>query len=86
MRIKNFIAVFVVLSAMNLAKAQDKKFKVQTIAFYNVENLFDTINNPDVNDEEYTPTGTQNWTYPKYKQKLKNLEMSLKFGLCWKLY
>ncbi len=73
MRIKNFIALFVVLSSMNIAKAQDKKFKVQTIAFYNLENLFDTINNPDVIDEEYTPTGTQNWTSEKYKKKLQNL-------------
>ena len=73
MRIKNFIALFVVLSSMNIAKAQDKKFKVQTIAFYNLENLFDTINNPDVIDEEYTPTGTQNWTSEKYMKKLQNL-------------
>lgn len=73
MRIKNFIALFVVLSSMSIAKAQDKKFKVQTIAFYNLENLFDTINNPDVIDEEYTPTGTQNWTSEKYKKKLQNL-------------
>lgn len=77
MRIKNFIALFVVLCAMNIAKAQDKKFKVQTVAFYNVENLFDTINQPDVNDEEYTPTGKSNWTLPKYKQKLKNLSRTI---------
>ena len=32
----------------NLILSQDqRKFKIQTIAFYNVENLFDTIN--DVN-------------------------------------
>ena len=77
MRIKNFIALFVVLSSMSIAKAQDKKFKVQTVAFYNVENLFDTINNADVNDEEYTPTGSQNWTLSKYKKKLQNLSRTL---------
>lgn len=73
MRIKNFIALFVIVSTINITNAQDKKFKVQTIAFYNFENLFDTINNADVNDEEYTPTGDQNWTLPKYKKKLQNL-------------
>lgn len=77
MRIKNLIALFIVLSSVNFAKAQDKKFKVQTIAFYNLENLFDTINNADVNDEEYTPTGDQNWTLPKYKKKLQNLSRVL---------
>lgn len=73
MRIKNFIALFVVLFSINISKAQEKKFKVQTIAFYNFENLFDTINNADVNDEEYTPTGDQRWTYEKYRKKLDNL-------------
>ncbi|EGV42227.2 endonuclease/exonuclease/phosphatase family protein [Bizionia argentinensis JUB59] len=34
------------------AKAQDgKKFKIHTVAFYNLENLFDTINDPSKNDE-----------------------------------
>ena len=52
--------------------AQDKKFKVQTIAFYNVENLFDTINGPN-NDEEWLETGAQHWTGAKYKKKLSHL-------------
>ena len=77
MRIKKFIALFIVLSSINVAQAQDKKFRVQTIAFYNFENLFDTINNANVNDEEYTPTGTQNWTAEKYKKKLANLSRVL---------
>lgn len=77
MRIKSLIGLFVVLLSVKSAKAQEKKFKVQTIAFYNVENLFDTINNADVNDEEYTPTGTQRWTLEKYKKKLGNLSRVL---------
>lgn len=77
MRIKKFIALFIVLSSINVTQAQDKKFRVQTIAFYNFENLFDTINNANVNDEEYTPTGTQNWTAEKYKKKLANLSRVL---------
>ena len=36
----------------NLIFSQDqRKFKIQTIAFYNVENLFDTINDVNKNDE-----------------------------------
>lgn len=77
MRIKKFIALFIVLFSITMMKAQDKKFKVQTIAFYNFENLFDTINNANVNDEEYTPTGTQRWTSEKYKKKLGNLSRVL---------
>jgi Endonuclease/Exonuclease/phosphatase family len=57
--------------------AQDKKFKVHTIAFYNIENLFDTINDPTVNDEEWLRGGAQKWTTKKYKKKLANLSRVL---------
>ena len=30
---------------------QEKQYKIRTVAFYNLENLFDTINNPAKNDE-----------------------------------
>ena len=52
--------------------AQERQFAIHTVAFYNFENLFDTINNPN-NDDEFTPRGTQNWTSAKYKMKLNNL-------------
>ena len=32
------------------------------IAFYNVENLFDLVDNPLTLDDEFTPTGTKLWT------------------------
>ncbi|RYZ79285.1 MAG: endonuclease/exonuclease/phosphatase family protein, partial [Proteobacteria bacterium] len=55
MMIKRLIAVFVILFAITSAKSQEKKYKVHTVAFYNLENLFDTINGPN-NDEEYLPS------------------------------
>jgi hypothetical protein len=72
MRIKKIIALFFVLFAISNAQSQQKKFMVHTVAFYNFENLFDTINNPN-NDEEWLPNGAQNWTSKKYNQKLENL-------------
>lgn len=53
--------------------AQDKKYKVHTIAFYNVENLFDTIPNPEIYDAEFTPKGQRGWGKQKYEKKLQNL-------------
>ncbi len=53
-------------------ESQSKRFTLHTIAFYNFENLFDTINDPN-NDEEWTPNGIQNWTSKKYHQKIHNL-------------
>jgi hypothetical protein len=72
MRIKKFIAVLIVFSSFFIGQAQQKKYTVHTVAFYNFENLFDTINNPN-NDEEWLPNGVQNWTSKKYHQKLQNL-------------
>jgi hypothetical protein len=72
MGIKKGITLFVVLFAMNSVYSQQKKFSVHTVAFYNFENLFDTINNPN-NDEEWLPNGAQNWTSKKYHKKLENL-------------
>jgi hypothetical protein len=43
------------------------------IQFYNVENLFDTIDDPETNDEEFTPTGKKNWTEERYNEKLNHL-------------
>lgn len=58
-------------------QAQTKKFKIHTVAFYNFENLFDTINDPDTFDEEWTPDGLQRWTKTKYQIKLRHLAQVL---------
>ncbi len=43
------------------------------IAFWNVENLFDTINDPNINDEEFLPGGKKKWTSERYTKKLDDL-------------
>jgi 5'-nucleotidase (lipoprotein e(P4) family) len=44
------------------------------IAFWNVENLFDLLDDPNVEgDEEFTPTGPKKWTEDRYETKLNNL-------------
>ncbi|WP_304201053.1 endonuclease/exonuclease/phosphatase family protein [Flavobacterium alvei] len=76
MKIKNIIVVLLVFCSLFGVNAQQKKYAVRTVAFYNFENLFDTINNPN-NDDEWTPKGLQRWTSSKYKQKLENLSKVL---------
>lgn len=53
--------------------AQEKKYQVHTVAFYNCENLFDTIRDPKIYDAEWTPNGEQSWTSAKYNKKIHNL-------------
>lgn len=50
-----------------------QKKDITTIAFYNVENLFDTFDNPSTADDDFTPSGKNKWTYKRYKIKVKKL-------------
>lgn len=52
---------------------QPKNFKIRTIAFYNVENLFDTINDSLTFDDDRTPEGKDGWTIERYSQKINNI-------------
>lgn len=73
---RKYLFIFCLLCAFTI-NAQNKKIAIYPIAFYNLENLFDTINQPDVRDEEFTPTGSMKWTGMKYKNKLKNLSYAI---------
>lgn len=42
------------------------------IAFWNVENLYDTIDDPAVKDEEFLPSAKNAWTSQRYSTKLAN--------------
>ncbi|NVK53172.1 MAG: endonuclease/exonuclease/phosphatase family protein [Flavobacteriaceae bacterium] len=49
---KLIILVFAAFTvAVGFSQNKTKQYKIRTLAFYNLENLFDTINNPDKNDE-----------------------------------
>ncbi|MBW6479313.1 MAG: endonuclease/exonuclease/phosphatase family protein [Bacteroidales bacterium] len=75
---------FYIFSIIPFAQGQedDKKFLALCVAYYNVENLFDTINDPDRNDDEFTPDGTNRWTSDRYYEKLDRLaEVISKMGL-----
>lgn len=43
------------------------------IGFYNVENLFDTIDDPLKNDEQFLPDGDYRWSSTRYEAKLQAL-------------
>lgn len=60
------------------ALAQNRRTMVAGIAFYNLENLFDTIpNNPENRDFEFTPDGQRQWDGRKYWSKIHNLAYAI---------
>lgn len=60
-----------IFALMLLACFAQKPYKVM---FYNFENLFDTIRDPEIYDAEFTPEGPKKWNAAKYNKKLGNLE------------
>ncbi len=68
------ILTFILLAGYSLT-VHAQKYKAGIVAFYNIENLFDTINTPDVFDEEFTPEGANKWTGDRYWKKINNNAM-----------
>lgn len=56
---------------------QQKRYALYGVAFYNLENLFDTIHDAGKNDYEYLPEGTNKWGKMKYEAKLHNMSRVL---------
>jgi hypothetical protein len=52
---------------------QDKQYKIVSVGFYNLENLFDTVDDTLINDEEFLPNGARAWTEARYQEKLTNM-------------
>lgn len=66
--------VALLLSFATICAAQQKdEFKVAAIGFYNLENLFDTLDNPTTNDADFLPGGRLLWNTPKYISKQANM-------------
>jgi predicted extracellular nuclease len=50
-----------------------QSFEQYTVAFYNVENLFDAIKDTHVLDGDFTEFGRKNWTENRYQKKLTKI-------------
>lgn len=71
--IKTFFTAFCVMLVFTNYAQEKRKFKVHTIAFYNVENLFDTINDPNKFDEASPIMEMKFNRQEVYKKKVKNM-------------
>lgn len=72
------LAVVLAVSSITVSGQSPKKqFRVYGVAFYNLENLFDTINNNGKYDLEFSPAGARKWDTHKYQSKLKNLSSAI---------
>lgn len=72
----NFLKLVISILCLSFfvsTNAQDKKFKIHTLAFYNLENLFDTINDP-IKFDDYSPIMELKANREDaYRQKTRNI-------------
>lgn len=71
MKLVSILLCFFIQST--LFAQQRKTFKVRTVAFYNVENLFDMVNDTLIFDDDHTPDGSHLWNNIRYNKKIENI-------------
>ncbi len=74
---KSKITVLLFLHSVLFFAQDEKQFKIRTVAFYNVENLFDTENDTLIFDDDRTPDGKDNWTLERYLKKVEKVSKVL---------
>ncbi|MCB0517584.1 MAG: hypothetical protein H6577_23165 [Lewinellaceae bacterium] len=67
------VAIAICQSSCQVLRKNPQAAGEVRVGFYNVENLFDTEDDPAVNDDEFTPGGKLQWTEERYKKKLEQL-------------
>lgn len=70
------LSILLVNSFLSFSQ-EDKTYTLRTIAFYNIENLFDTENDSLIFDDDRTPEGKDKWTIERYKDKVQNMSQVL---------
>lgn len=71
--LKNWLSVALITAVLSLNAQEAKKYKIHTVAFYNLENLFDTVNDPDKNDEASPIMEMKANREEVYKKKVHNM-------------
>lgn len=70
---KYILGLLLAIISLNTIAQEKRNFKIHTIAFYNVENLFDTINDINKNDEASPIMEIKFNRSEIYKKKVKNM-------------
>ena len=74
LKIKITLLALFFVSLLNAQKLEkDKSYFLSAIGFWNVENLYDTLNDQWKNDEDFTPAGTNAWNGSRYRTKIDHL-------------
>jgi endonuclease/exonuclease/phosphatase family metal-dependent hydrolase len=67
---KKLLALFLFLTVISCAQETDNYI---FIGQWNLENLFDTIDDPKIQDEEFLPEGAKEWNEERLEKKMYNI-------------
>lgn len=70
---KNITTLLMSLFIVSTMIAQSKQYKIAAFGFYNLENFYDTINQPNVDDDDFTPNGSYHYTGKIFMDKVDHL-------------
>ncbi len=54
-----------------------KEIMLLLVMFWNVENYFDTYDNPSTKDEEFTPQGENHWSWKRFEKKRDDIAKTI---------
>ncbi|MDO4780459.1 MAG: endonuclease/exonuclease/phosphatase family protein [Bacteroides sp.] len=78
MKITKLSIVFILVCVLMHSAHAQNKLAVYSVGFYNLENLFDTDDDPNNRgDDDFTPNGAYAWTPDKYQRKLSNMAKTI---------
>src|SRR5688572_18144784 len=78
MRLRQVVSFFILswitcTYSLQAQKKTEQQYKISCMGFYNLENLFDTEDDPLIDDSEFLPTGKKLYNETVYQDKLGNL-------------
>ncbi|APX99109.1 hypothetical protein CLV86_1049 [Lacinutrix venerupis] len=68
-----WLTIALITAFISVNAQEEKKYKIHTVAFYNLENLFDTVNDPEKNDEASPMMEIKANREEIYKKKVHNM-------------
>lgn len=67
------LTIVVTIISISAGYAQKESFKPSLIGFYNLENFYDTVNNPILDDEEFLPNSERHYNTRIFLDKVERL-------------
>ncbi|TYC13523.1 endonuclease/exonuclease/phosphatase family protein [Bizionia gelidisalsuginis] len=71
--IKLLFTAFLIIAFVGVNAQEEKKYKIHTVAFYNLENLFDAVDDTSKNDEASPIMEIKSDREGVYKKKVRNM-------------